>query len=114
MVATRRRCRLFSPWIEKPCSRVLRKLSGELTIIQSCADRPPPPPPDFRLRLERPGLAVRGCSSAAGSMSSATSRRLLAVQARRSGGPKLARLRNQRAEGGDLGDVGDIVPRHEA
>jgi len=39
-----------------PCSRVLRKLSGELTIIQNWEARPSVRP-DFRLRRGRPGLA---------------------------------------------------------
>src|SRR5207245_6737455 len=83
--STRVRWRLFRPWIEKPCSRVLRKLSGELTTIQYCAVRPPP---DFRLRLPRPCLAGRccsvdacstcsACSTASTCSSSDTSRRLL-------------------------------------
>src|SRR5437879_4221986 len=70
MVSTRLRWRLFRPWIEKPCSRVLRKLSGELTTIQYCAVRPPP---DFRLRLPRPCLAGRCCSVDACSTCSACS-----------------------------------------
>src|ERR1700738_3855470 len=39
-------------------SRVSRKLSGELTIIQNWEDRPPSGRPDLRLRLERPGLGA--------------------------------------------------------
>src|SRR5207245_177294 len=57
--STRVRWRLFRPWIEKLCSRVLRKLSGELTTIQYWAARPPP---DFRLRRDRPDLAGLGSS----------------------------------------------------
>src|SRR5256885_12242791 len=59
MVSTLRRWRLFRPWMEKPCSRVLRKLSGELTTIQYWAARPPP---DFRLRRDLPDLAGRASS----------------------------------------------------
>src|SRR5258708_17977086 len=69
MVATRRRWRLCRPWIEKPCSRVLRKLSGELTIIQNWEARPSDRP-DFRLRRERPDLAGR---SAVGALTSGVS-----------------------------------------
>src|SRR5579859_7397737 len=65
IVSTRRRCRLFSPWMVNPCSRVLRKLSGELTIIQYCAERPPPAPPLLRLRFDRPLRAGRSASGAA-------------------------------------------------
>src|SRR5205814_1726218 len=54
MVSTRLRWRVFRPWIEKPCSRVLRKLSGELTTIQYCAVRPPPPREVLQRLLERP------------------------------------------------------------
>src|SRR6202171_4840457 len=58
MVSTRRRWRLFRPWIVNPCSRVLRKLSGELTIIQYWEARPSERP-DLRFRRERPDLAGR-------------------------------------------------------
>src|SRR6266567_7370206 len=40
MVSTRRRCRILMPWAVKPWSRVFRKFSGELTIIQYWALRP--------------------------------------------------------------------------
>src|ERR1700693_2804470 len=68
MVSTRLRCRLLSPWIVKPCSRVLRKLSGELTIIQNW-DARASVRPDLRLRLDRPDLGGRspGCGEAAAS-----------------------------------------------
>src|SRR5216684_976295 len=56
IVSTLRRWRLFRPWIVNPCSRVLRKLSGELTIIQNWEARPSVRP-DFRLRRGRPDLA---------------------------------------------------------
>src|SRR5260370_11798107 len=92
MLATRRRWRLFRPWIEKPCSRVLRKLSGELTTIQYWAARPPP---DLRLRRERPREG-RCCSSleagSACSSESDTSRRLLAVHAGPRGRAQVATL----------------------
>src|SRR4030081_3565127 len=69
MVSTRRRWRLLRPWIVNPCSRVLRKLSGELTIIQYW-DARASERPDLRLRLDRPDLAgrspaLRGASGAA-------------------------------------------------
>src|SRR5713226_2591194 len=69
MVSTRRRCRLFRPWMVKPCSRVLRKLSGELTTIQYWDERPSERP-DFRLRRARPDLAglSDGCSVGWGSV----------------------------------------------
>src|ERR1700694_730325 len=63
IVSTRRRWRLFKPWIVNPCSRVLRKLSGELTIIQYWEARPSERP-DFRLRRERPDLAGRSAGGA--------------------------------------------------
>src|SRR5487761_10873 len=50
-------------------SRVLRKLSGELTIIQYCEDRPSERP-DLRLRFGRAGLAG---GSAPGSLGDRTS-----------------------------------------
>src|ERR1700686_1894243 len=71
MVSTRRRWRLFRPWIVKPCSRVLRKLSGELTIIQNW-DARASVRPDLRLRLERPDLAGRSAGAAPFSVSSDT------------------------------------------
>src|SRR5438067_12754021 len=76
MLATRFLCRLLMPWMEKPCSRVRVKLSGELTIIQNCDARPPPPepepPPDPpplrplppRRRRLPPGVEAAGDSSA--------------------------------------------------
>src|ERR1700686_5876593 len=64
MVSTRRRWRLLRPWIVKPCSRVLRKLSGELTIIQNW-DARASERPDLRLRLDRPGLAGRAPAAGA-------------------------------------------------
>src|ERR1700704_97493 len=70
MVSTRRRCRLFRPWIVKPSSRVLRKLSGELTTIQYWDDRPSDRP-DLRFLLGRPCLgACSEVGSAAGSAAS--------------------------------------------
>src|SRR5947199_6578800 len=109
IVSTRRRWRLFRPWIEKPCSRVLRKLSGELTIIQNCAALAPP---DLRFRRDRPDLGGRS-GSAAGSSLSDTSRRLLAVQAGAAHRGQGLRLREQRAEVADLRDVAHLMPRHQ-
>src|ERR1700730_8248116 len=73
IVSTRRRWRLLSPWIVKPSSRVLRKLSGELTTIQYWDDRPSDRP-DLRFRLERPGFGAGSAAGAvvSGSGSSAT------------------------------------------
>src|ERR1700704_2019383 len=71
IVSTRRRWRLLRPWIVKPRSRVLRKLSGELTTIQYWDDRPSDRP-DLRFRLERPGLAACSAPESAGPGSSAT------------------------------------------
>src|ERR1700681_2005073 len=65
IVSTLRRWRLFRPWIVNPCSRVLRKLSGELTIIQNWEARPSVRP-DFRLRRGRPDLAGLSPVGAAG------------------------------------------------
>src|SRR5260370_14944655 len=114
MLASRRRWRLFRPWIEKPCSRVLRKLSGELTTIQYWAARPPP---DLRLRRERPREG-RCCSSleasSACSSESDTSRRLLAGHADRGGRAQDARLWKERAQGAELADVAPLGPGHHA
>src|SRR5947207_12626659 len=103
----------------KPCSRVLRKLSGELTTIQYCAVRPPP---DLRLRRERPDLAgrwssaglVSGVSDTVGMVSgvSDTDQRLLAVRGRRMRRAELLRLRQERAQVTDLPDVAHLVPGH--
>src|ERR1041385_8817726 len=111
MVSTRRRRRLFRPWMEKPCSRVLRKLSGEVTTIQYWAVRPPP---DLRLRRERPGLAWR-CSPPAGAVSglSDTVQRLLAVWRGRVHGSEFLWLREERAQVADLADVAHLVPCDE-
>src|SRR5205814_3780742 len=103
MVSTLRRWRLFRPWMEKPCSRVLRKLSGELTTIQYWAARPPP---GLRLRLERPGLAGRCSAPGDSSRFSATNGRLLAVHACGWGRAQVARFRQQGAEVADLGHMG--------
>src|SRR5947207_6457315 len=101
----------------KPCSRVLRKLSGELTTIQYCAVRPPP---DLRLRRERPDLAGRwssaglvSCASDTVGMVSGvsdTDQRLLAVRGRRMHRAELLRLRQERAQVADLPDVAHLVP----
>src|SRR6266581_4468419 len=112
MVSTRLRCRLFKPWMEKPCSRVLRKLSGELTTIQYWALRAAP---DLRLRRERPDLPGRSgwVWGGASTCSSDTEARLLAVdgRARRA---QVLRLGHEGAEVADLGDVADLVPGHQA
>src|SRR5579872_707795 len=115
MVSTRRRCRVLRPWIEKPWSRVFRKFSGELTTIQYWAERPPP---DFRLRLDLPGLAGRGCSAAVSCGVSCgvsvTTRRLLAVnRSRRAYGSEVPGLREQRAEVADLRHVAHLVARDQ-
>src|SRR5437773_3493802 len=117
MVSTRLRWRVFRPWIENPCSRVFRKLSGELTTIQYCAVRPPP---DFRFRRERPDLAGRSCSAAAVSEVagvsglSVTDGRLLAVRARGVDRAEVLRLGEQRAEVADLADVTRLVTCDQA
>src|SRR5256885_191767 len=111
MVSTLRRWRLFRPWMEKPCSRVLRKLSGELTTIQYCAARPPP-----ALRWRRPRRDDLGCSRSAGAFgsgSSATSGRLLAVRAHLWDRAQVLRLGQQGAQVADLGDVPHLVPGHQ-
>src|SRR5690348_16855464 len=98
--------------MEKPCTRVLRKFSGELTIIQYWAARPPP-----ALRLRRPRRAPAGfaCSVDAGSGVSVTSRRLLAVQFPRGpDGAEVLGLVQQGAQVAELGDVAHLVPRHQA
>src|SRR2546430_12278340 len=108
MVSTRLRWRVFRPWIENPCSRVFRKLSGELTTIQYCAVRPPP---DFRFRRERPDLAGRSCSAAAASEVagvsglSVTDGRLLAVRARGVDRAEVLRPGGPAAGGGDTADL---------
>src|SRR5438045_204713 len=112
MVSTLRRWRLFRPWMEKPCSRVLRKLSGELTTIQYWAARPPP-----ALRLRRPRRDELGFSRSAGAFgsgSSATSGRLLAVRAHLWDRAQVLRLGQQGAQVADLGDVSHLVPGHQA
>src|SRR5207248_7153918 len=126
-VSTRRRWRLFKPWMEKPCSRVLRKFSGELTTIQYWAFRAVP---DLRLRLDRPDFAGRSGSlvdSPIGSSgTSATSGRLLAVRGlheirgfalisrgplARPHRPEVLRFGEQGAEVADLADVAHLVLR---
>src|SRR6266446_363691 len=120
MVSTRLRWRVFRPWIEKPCSRVLRKLSGELTTIQYCAVRPPP---DFRFRRERPDFAGRSCSAAEVSGVSGvsglsglsvTDGRLLAVRVRGVERAEVLWFREQRAQVADLADMPHLVSRHQA
>src|SRR6266852_6524357 len=110
IASTRRRWRLFMPWMEKPCSRVLRKLSGELTTIQYWAARPPA---DLRLRLLRPDLARRGFSSEVGSSLSAIAR-LSYVHFGAVRRTEVLRLGKQGAEIADLRDVAHLVPGHHA
>src|SRR5260370_4630910 len=114
MLASRRRWRLFRPWIEKPCSRVLRKLSGELAAIRDWAAGWPP---DLRWRRERPREG-RCCSSleagSACSSESDTSRRLLAVHAGRGDRAQVARLWKEGAQVAELADVAHLVPGHQA
>src|SRR5882672_9025146 len=82
-----------------PCSRVLRKLSGELTIIQYWDARASPPErPDLRLRLERPDLAGRSAGAAPFAISSDTIEILF--------------LGQQHGQVADLRDMPDLVPRH--
>src|ERR1700694_1252955 len=105
--------------MEKPCSRVLRKLSGELTIIQYWAERPAPPGcalalrpaglrgPLRRLLLRRNVLGVRHyrvtCGGRIGSA---------AVDGRRR--TEVLRLGKERAEVADLRDVAHLVLGHQA
>src|SRR5215831_8791073 len=105
MVSTRLRCRLFRPWIVKPCSRVLRKLSGELTTIQYWALRAAP---DLRLRRDRPDLGARSCSG--GESSSDMSATVVAGWKR----TQVARLWDQGAQVADLRDVAHLVAGDEA
>src|SRR2546423_15659683 len=93
--------------MEKPCSRVLRKLSGELTIIQYCAARPPL---DLRLRRERPVLAGLPGSVGVVSALSDTDRRLLAVPAGRTDRAQVFRLRKEGAQVLDLRPGRHLVP----
>src|SRR3989454_10881917 len=110
MVSTRLRCRLFSPWIENPCSRVLRKLSGELTTIQYWAVRTPP---DLRFRLERPDLAGACGSVWAVPGASVTDGRLLTVRAGRAHRAQIRSLGEQRAQVADLAYVAHLMPSHQ-
>src|ERR1700675_1858223 len=119
IVSTLRRWRLFSPWIVKPCSRVFRKLSGELTIIQNWEARPSVRP-DFRLRRGRAdpagrsppaaaggsgGLGASGASGASGvSGVSDTTEIVSLLRDRRRGGGQLPRLRQKDGQVADLGD----------
>src|SRR2546430_8456714 len=92
--------------MEKPCSRVLRKLSGELTIIQYCAARPPL---DLRLRRER--LVLAGLPGSVGGVSalSDTERRLPAVDAGRTDRAQGLPLRKEGAQVLDLSHVSPLV-----
>src|ERR1700758_2137715 len=109
MDSTRRRWRVFRPWIEKPCSRVLRKLSGELTTIQNwlalASARPP-----FRRRRPRPALPAGPAAPGSCSASSSATAEIVAVCHR----SQLLRLGQQGCEVSDLDDVGHLVPAHAA
>src|SRR4029077_7177591 len=112
IVSTLRRWRLFRPWIVNPCSRVFRKLSGELTIIQNCEARPSVRP-DFRLRRGRPDLAGLSPAGAAGvSGVSDTTEIVSLLRKRGRSGGQLSRIRQQNRQVPDLGDMGDLVARH--
>src|SRR6202140_1004242 len=119
IVSTLRRWRLFRPWIVNPCSRVLRKLSGELTIIQNWEARPSVRP-DFRFRRGRPDLAGLSPAAAAGAAVSGLSEIgfscttviVFLLRGRRRG-PQLAWLRQQDGQVADLGQVRDLVARHQ-
>src|ERR1700686_5935788 len=119
IVSTLRRWRLFSPWIVKPCSRVFRELSGELTIIQNWEARPSVRP-DFRFRLGRPDLAGLSPAAAAGAAVSGVSEIgfscttviVFLLRGRRRG-PQLAWLRQQDGQVADLGQVRNLVARHK-
>src|ERR1700675_2188319 len=121
IVSTLRRWRLFSPWIVKPCSRVFRKLSGELTIIQNWEARPSVRP-DLRLRRGRPDLAGRspvgaaggsGVSDVSGASGVSDTRVIVCLlRQRRRGRGQHLRLRQQDGQVSDLGDVRDLVAGH--
>src|SRR5580704_7315927 len=121
IVSTLRRWRLLRPWIVNPCSRVLRKLSGELTIIQNWEARPSVRP-DFRLRRGRPDLAGRSPAAAAGASGASgvsgvsgvsdTTEIVCLLSQRGRGGGQFPRLRQQDGQVPDLGDMGDLVARH--
>src|SRR5712691_10918116 len=110
MVSTRRRWRLFKPWIVKPSSRVLRKLSGEVTTIQYWNERPSERP-DLRFRRERPDFAGR---SAAGSGpgepgSSANDGLPIRDGIRGPERTQVLRFGQKHRQVADLGDVGHLV-----
>src|SRR4029077_10174814 len=96
----------------KPCSRVFRKLSGELTIIQYWAVRPPPP--DLRLRFDLPDFAVRSGRSGSGATSSGVSAIRSAAVDGRPRRPEVLRLGKERAEVADLRDMTHLVLGHRA
>src|ERR1700687_1897878 len=114
IVSTRRRWRLFRPWIVNPCSRVWRKLSGELTIIQNWEARPSVRP-DLRLRRWRPDLAglsgVAAPASGVGALPSVvsdTSVIVFLLYGRRHRAESMG-LGQQDGQVSDLRDVGDLV-----
>src|SRR2546430_10202950 len=97
--------------MEKPCSRVMRKLCGELTTIQYCAARPPP-----ALRLRRPRRDELGFSRSAGALasgSSDTTGRLPAVRAGLWDRAQVLRLRPHGAQAADLGDTPHLMAGHQ-
>src|ERR1700730_18857768 len=103
IVSTLRRWRLLRPWIVTPCSRVLRKLSGELTIIQNWEARPSVRP-DFLLRRGRPdlaGLSPVGTAGGSGVSDTAEIASLLR-RPRRRGRGQLLRLRGAAGQGAGL------------
>src|ERR1700674_2518042 len=107
IVSTRRRCRLFKPWIVNPCSRVLRKLSGEVTIIQNWEARPSVRP-DFRFRRWRPERAgLSGAGAPASGVSDTTE--IVFLLDGRGYRAKVPGLGQQDGQVADLRDVGDLV-----
>src|SRR5258708_3221813 len=89
-----------------PCSRVLRKFSGELTTIEYWAVRPPPPDLSFGrgpLFAGRSEVGAAGCSSATASVSIG----------RGAGGTEVLRFWQQRAEVSDLSDMSHLMTGDE-
>src|SRR5437867_11491601 len=111
MVSTRRRCRLFRPWIVKPCSRVLRKFSGELTTIQYWAERPPSP--DLRFRRDRDRTGRSASDFCAWTCCSDTPEGYWPVRSRRRR-PEVLRLGREGAGGAGLDHVRHLVARDPA
>src|SRR5437764_9876143 len=109
MVSARRRWRLLIPWIVKPCSRVLRRFSGELTTIQYWALRAAG---FLRLRAA-PRVCSCGASSATCGASSATcgasSAILKAAPEAAVGRTEVHRLGHQRDQVAELREMTDLV-----